>query len=119
MVRALALLLAVLALAGCGGDDGTSAETTTAAATTEQPQAGDPAAGETLFTEQGCGNCHTLQDAGTTGTVGPNLDDAQPTYDEAFTAIKNGRGGMPAFGDKLSDRQIADLAAYVAESTKG
>jgi cytochrome c oxidase subunit 2 len=34
-----------------------------------------PAAGKTVFTGPGgCGSCHTLAAAGTTGTVGPNLD---------------------------------------------
>jgi cytochrome c oxidase subunit 2 len=34
------------------------------------------AAGKQVFTAQGCGGCHTLADAGTAGTTGPNLDDA-------------------------------------------
>src|SRR6478672_6270627 len=34
-----------------------------------------PAVGKTIFTGVGsCGSCHTLADAGTTGTVGPNLN---------------------------------------------
>lgn len=36
---------------------------------------GDPTNGKTLF-KQSCGACHTLQDAGTSGTIGPNLDNA-------------------------------------------
>ena len=36
-----------------------------------------PAAGKQVFTGVGgCGSCHTLAAAGTTGTVGPNLDSA-------------------------------------------
>ena len=35
---------------------------------------GDAAAGKVVFTDN-CGGCHTLSDAGTNGTIGPNLDD--------------------------------------------
>jgi len=31
--------------------------------------------GATVFSQNGCGSCHTLQAAGTSGTTGPNLDD--------------------------------------------
>jgi cytochrome c oxidase subunit II len=33
------------------------------------------AAGKQVFTEAGCGSCHTLADAGARGDVGPKLDD--------------------------------------------
>jgi mono/diheme cytochrome c family protein len=81
---------------------------------------GDAAAGEAIFTgSSGCGGCHTLAAAGTTGTVGPNLDDAKPSFELAATTITNGRGGMPTFGGQLSDQEIADVAQYVADSTSG
>jgi mono/diheme cytochrome c family protein len=35
----------------------------------------DPQNGQTLF-KSDCGSCHTLQAAGTNGTIGPNLDNA-------------------------------------------
>ena len=35
--------------------------------------------GKTIFQQAGCGSCHTLKDAGTTGTVGPNLDQMKPS----------------------------------------
>jgi mono/diheme cytochrome c family protein len=59
-----------------------------------------------------CGGCHTLADAGTTGTVGPNLDDLKP--DEATVAhqIENGGGGMPP--GLLKGQALKDVAAYVA-----
>ena len=62
-----------------GGDPGT--ETGEEPATTEAAPgtpAGDPAAGETVFASAGCGGCHTLEAAGSSGKVGPNLDDAKP-----------------------------------------
>jgi mono/diheme cytochrome c family protein len=69
---------------------------------------------QSLFTSN-CGSCHVLEKAGTSGTVGPNLDEAQPTFEEAVRQIRNGGGGMPAFGDQLTDEQIRALARYVSE----
>ena len=63
----------------------------------------------------GCGSCHTLQDAGTQGSVGPKLDAAKPDYKTALGVITNGRGAMPSFKQRgLSDVQIQCLAGYVA-----
>ena len=53
------------------------------------------------------------------GTVGPNLDDAKPSYELAVTRVTEGQGGMPKFGDKLEPQQIADVAQYVVDSTSG
>jgi mono/diheme cytochrome c family protein len=116
----IALLVLLLAACGGGEDEDTTPETVQGATPTaeEAPAEGDAEAGATLFTEQGCGSCHTLADAGTTGTTGPNLDDLQPSFDAAFQQIKNGGGGMPAY-DQLGDESIANLAAYVSESAGG
>ena len=80
---------------------------------------GDAAAGETVWASAGCGGCHTLEAAGSSGNVGPDLDDSQP--DAALTAdrVTNGMGAMPAFEDQLSEKQIADVVAYVVDSTSG
>jgi mono/diheme cytochrome c family protein len=66
-----------------------------------------------------CGSCHVLQDAGTSGTVGPSLDEAKPAFEAAFTQIKNCGGGMPAFGGQLTDEQIRALARYIVRVTQG
>ena len=58
--------------------------------------------------------CHTLADAGSSGTGGPNLDDAKPSFDLAYDRVTNGQGGMPSFGTSLTDQQRADVAAYVS-----
>ena len=55
-----------------------------------------------------------LEEAGTSGTVGPNLDESQPSFEDAVQQITNGGGGMPAFGDQLTDEQIRALARYVS-----
>ncbi len=67
----------------------------------------------------GCGSCHSMEDAGTTGNVGPVLDDAQPPFEEALQVIQNGRGAMPAFGDRLDENQLACIAGYVATWSGG
>jgi mono/diheme cytochrome c family protein len=90
---------------------------TTQTTTTETAPAGkgDPAAGKQIFLgSAACGGCHTLADAGTSGNVGPNLDDAMPTYDKVVTQVTNGGGAMPPFKDSLSAQQIQDVAAYVS-----
>jgi mono/diheme cytochrome c family protein len=78
---------------------------------------GDAAAGKTVFAQGPCAGCHTLQAAGTHGTVGPNLDDAKPDLGLVVDRVVNGKGGMPSFKGQLSDKQISDVAAFVFEST--
>jgi mono/diheme cytochrome c family protein len=80
---------------------------------------GDPEAGKAVFESAGCGSCHVLEEAGSTGTVGPNLDDAQLEYEAAHEQIAEGGGGMPAFKDQLDEQQIADVTAFVVESSGG
>ena len=132
---ALALAALVLALAfaavGCGGEKeasptpdtvtGTTTETTTTETTTTETTEtggegeGDAEAGKAVFLgSSGCGTCHTLSDAGTSGTVGPNLDDAQPSHDLVVDRVTNGQGAMPSFSASLSEQQIQDVPAYVS-----
>ena len=96
------------------GETTTGTETTTTETSGGAPQ-GDPVAGKAIFTgASGCTGCHTLADAGSTGTVGPNLDDAKPSFDLAFDRVTNGQGAMPSFKTSLTDQQRADVAAYVS-----
>ncbi|HEX7254375.1 MAG TPA: c-type cytochrome [Gaiellaceae bacterium] len=67
---------------------------------------------QSIFTTN-CGSCHVLEKAGTSGTVGPNLDQSDATFEQAFEQIRDGGGAMPAFGDRLTDEQIRALARYV------
>ena len=81
--------------------------------------AGDAVAGKEVFLgESGCSGCHTLADAGSTGTIGPNLDALKPSYDKVVSQVTNGGGVMPPFGDKLTEEQIQDVAAYVSSVTQ-
>jgi mono/diheme cytochrome c family protein len=112
-----AVALLALALAGCGGDDDEEAEQPPAA-TTAETGGGDEASGEAVFTEN-CATCHTLAAAGTSGTVGPNLDELKPDMSTVEEQVRNGGGGMPAFEGQLSDAQIMAVAKYVSENAGG
>jgi mono/diheme cytochrome c family protein len=74
---------------------------------------GDAAAGKAVYASAGCGSCHTLSDAGSSGTIGPNLDDSTIDFAGAVEQITNGGGGMQAFSGTLSEEEIANVAAYV------
>jgi cytochrome c oxidase subunit II len=90
--------------------------------------------GKTLFTDAAqptaCGSCHTLSEAGTTGTTGPNLDDVLPDLSEADikqsiedpdAKITEGfqPGIMPRYGETLSEEQIDALVKYLTEVKGG
>jgi mono/diheme cytochrome c family protein len=72
------------------------------------------ASGAQLFEYSGCGGCHTLRAARSTGSIGPNLDQAHPSAATVAAIVRSGAGSMPSFGDRLSDAQISALARYVA-----
>jgi mono/diheme cytochrome c family protein len=71
--------------------------------------------GKTIFTST-CGTCHTLKEAGTSGTIGPDLDEIEPSLAEAEAQVTNGGGGMPAFGKEgiLTPEEVKAVATYVS-----
>jgi len=69
--------------------------------------------GKDIFTAN-CGSCHTLKDAGTSGNVGPNLDQLKPSLPIVQKQVTNGGGGMPAFKGTLTAAQIMAVAKYVS-----
>lgn len=134
-----ALAAAVAALAGCGlggvrSGEETSALPETVVGTVEQapaPTAGDAAKGKEIFAANGCGGCHTYGPAGTSGAVGPNLDnlaaDAKKAGQElaAYTAesvkspdayVAEGytAGVMPSYA-QLTNEQVGDLVAFLTK----
>ena len=142
----LVVLAAILGLAaaGCGGEEKVTATpetvegvvtteptTTDTTATETEPTEttpteteptleGDPVAGKEVFLgPSSCGGCHTLADAGTTGAVGPNLDETKTSYELSLDRITNGQGGMPSFSGTLTPQQLADVAAYVSQASGG
>jgi cytochrome c oxidase subunit 2 len=91
---------------------------------------GGEADGKTLFTDAAeptaCKSCHTLADAGATGTTGPNLDDVVPDLSDAEVResivdpdaeVTEGfqAGLMPRYGDSLSEEQVDALVKYLKE----
>jgi cytochrome c553 len=81
---------------------------------------GNAKAGRTVF-EANCGTCHTLEAAGTSGTIGPNLTKTKVAYATIAATVRKGKTGrlgtMPPFGSTLTARQIDDVAAFVYAST--
>jgi cbb3-type cytochrome c oxidase subunit III len=71
--------------------------------------------GKTIFTAE-CSSCHTLKAAGSTGTVGPNLDQLKPSDAIVQRQVTSGGAVMPAFKGKLSSAQIAAVATFVSSS---
>jgi cbb3-type cytochrome c oxidase subunit III len=69
--------------------------------------------GKNIF-EKKCASCHTLKDAGATGTIGPNLDQLMPSFAIAQKQVTNGGQVMPAFKNVLTKAQIDAVARYVA-----
>jgi len=86
--------------------------------------------GKTVFTDAGCGGCHELADAGTTGGTGPNLDEGLKGKDPAFIEqsivdpsanVTQGfsDGIMPGnFGQTLKPDELDALVKYLARVTK-
>jgi cytochrome c oxidase subunit 2 len=87
--------------------------------------------GKAIFASENCGSCHTLADAGTSGGVGPDLDDVLADKDEAFiresivnpeAEIAPGyQGGImpPNYEQTIPGPQLDALVTYLSEVTKG
>jgi sulfite dehydrogenase len=103
-MRGMAAVLALLAAGAAGADDAASL-----------------VLGKKLFTgaTPPCALCHVLKDAGTTGKIGPPLDELQPDAEQVATALRQGVGVMPSYREKLSEEEIRALARYVARATRG
>lgn len=135
--------LGVALAAGCGGEETVTPAPETVVGKLTVPETlelppGDPAAGKEVYASAGCGACHVLADAGTTGTIGPNLDETliagaekagaelEPftlesiIEPDALVAEGFQAGIMPQnYGDQLSDQELADLTAYLVQATGG
>jgi mono/diheme cytochrome c family protein len=130
--RAVLIVLPVLFLAGCGSGEEAAPVPETVVGTVEQAGGeGDPQAGRQVYMEAGCASCHTFEPAGSTGEIGPNLDELpqlaeranQGTLEEfTRTSLTNPdayveegfqAGVMPAFSG--SQEQLADLVAFLTQ----
>jgi len=115
----------------------TTTPATTAATTTATTAPGNPAQGKSVFASSGCGACHTFRPAGSSATIGPDLD-TKPALDakknnmqlaafiresivnpNAYIAPSYAKGVMPqTFGSTLTKTQLADLVAFIAAGSK-
>lgn len=80
------------------------------------------ALGKKLFTQTAvpaCALCHTLQDAGSEGAVGPMLDELKPDANRVAAALRNGLGQMPSYKGTLTEEQISAIARYVSKASGG
>jgi mono/diheme cytochrome c family protein len=75
-----------------------------------------PRSGSAVFASAGCGGCHTLKAAGSSGTTGPNLDQLKPSAATVSSIVASGAGIMPSFKGKLSPADIQAVAQYVSSS---
>ena len=64
-----------------------------------------------------CGVCHTLKAAGSSGDIGPNLDQLMLSMDRIIYSVTNGIGVMQAWEGILTDEEIEAVAYYVFNST--
>ena len=85
--------------------------------------AGDFAAGEQVFNAN-CAACH----AGGQNVIMPDKTLEKEALDQylaggrneaaVVTQVTNGKNAMPAFGGRLSDEDIANVATYVIKSSE-
>ena len=134
-VAVAAAVFAVVLLAtsgGSGGDErGASAQgpapaPAAAAATGSAPTTTGraAAAGRLVFAEMGCGSCHRLAAAGSSGPIGPSLDDALPRHTRAslLAKIRDPGTGSPMPGDfarRMSPAQLQALVAFLLAARAG
>ena len=63
-----------------------------------------------------CSACHTLADAGSSGDIGPNLNEIRPDKMRVINTVTNGIGVMPPYEDQLTSEEIEAVAHYVSIS---
>lgn len=93
----------------------------------EAPKAAGGGPGAQIFSDNGCGSCHTFAAADASGTLGPSLDEHIPEMSKK--QIQNAildpttidltgypKGVMPAFEGKLSDQELNDLVKFLMSS---
>ena len=64
-----------------------------------------------------CATCHSLNDAGSNASIGPNLNLIKPDAGRVLMAVTNGIGIMPAYEGILTSEEIEAVAAYISEKS--
>jgi mono/diheme cytochrome c family protein len=81
---------------------------------------GNAVAGKKIFKAE-CGSCHTLKAAGTIAKAklgAVNFDRKKETFTRVFRVLVEGEGSMLSYTDRLTFKQLRDVATFVAASTK-
>ena len=100
------LLVGVLTVGACGGSP-------TPAAPADAPGL---VAGRSVYIRN-CASCHGSAGGGGRGLrldEGRTLD-TFPSVDDQMSFVSEGKGGMPAFADRLSAEEIEDVVRFVRE----
>lgn len=76
-----------------------------------------------VFNRMGCGSCHRLAAAGSTGPIGPNLDERLTSYTaeslEAKIVAPGENGPMPSdFGERMTDAELDSLVGFLLASRR-
>jgi mono/diheme cytochrome c family protein len=120
-IAAAAAAFAVVLLTTDGGDERAPESGQVAAPAPGTPAEAVPAGHEeglAVFTRMGCGGCHTLAAAGSSGPIGPNLDERLPSHTrESLTGVilsPPSYSMMPSdFGERMSDAELGALVDFL------
>ncbi|MGB0873458.1 MAG: c-type cytochrome [Solirubrobacterales bacterium] len=105
--RIFLLVFACVAVAGVAACGGTNTDATGT----------NPGDGKQIFSDAGCGGCHTFKPSGSGGTSGPALDSTTLSSEEIAAQIRSGGGGMPGFEGNLTPEQIDAVTAFIVGSS--
>ena len=118
-------VFAVVLLATSGGSaTAAGAARAPAAAPATATLGREASAGRLVFAQMGCGGCHRLAAAGSSGPIGPSLDDALPRHTRAslLAKIRDPGTGSPMPGDfarRMSPAQLQALVAFLLAARAG
>jgi mono/diheme cytochrome c family protein len=115
MLVTMAALLGVWArsVAAAQGRPEAGAQSASAPAKTDNAPAGNAKNGKTVYTADGCYECHGREAQGGAGT-GPKLGPAPMPFSIFANQVRSPRDQMPPYTSKvLSDAELADIYAFV------
>ena len=73
--------------------------------------------GKTTFKDAGCGSCHTLAAAASSGKIGPDFDQVKPSRSLIVKTLRASKlGTMVAYKGLLSNARVNAVAAYIARN---
>jgi cytochrome c oxidase subunit 2 len=118
LAAAAAAFTVVLLTTDDGGEGRAPGSAQVAAPAPAQSAPEGQEAGLAVFTRMGCGGCHRLAAANSTGPIGPDLDERLPSHTrESLTAqilSPDPTGIMPDdFGERMTDAELTTLVDFL------